>query len=200
VHDLRCGVQVRLRHEQRRGDFLATKVQQTEGSLRDTTAQLDAANRWAANSQQALHLLFALKAPCKTLLCMCCTSQLLPCTVTHCNYTCAQPFAASRRISEQRAEAAQLQEQVAQLQSDLAASHAAHLALQQHHTASMEAAAQEKQQLEEQHRQTVETLQQVWRQRQLAYTSPALLYLLPEAILTGGCIAHAGFCLTCCWL
>lgn len=66
-----------------------------------------------------------------------------------------------RRISEQQAEAAQLQEQVAQLQSDLAASHAAHLALQQHHTASMEAAAQEKQQLEEQHRKIVETLQQV---------------------------------------
>jgi hypothetical protein len=66
-----------------------------------------------------------------------------------------------RRISEQRAEAAQLQEQVAQLQWDLAASHAAHLALQQHHTASMEAAAQEKQQIEEQHRQIVDTLQKV---------------------------------------
>ncbi|WIA16688.1 hypothetical protein OEZ85_013346 [Tetradesmus obliquus] len=102
-------MEVRLRHEQRRGDFLAGKVQQTEGSLRDITAQLDAANR---------------------------------------------------RVSDQRAEAAQLQEQVAQLQSDLAASHAAHLALQQHHTASMEAAAQEKQQLEEQHRKIVETLQQ----------------------------------------
>lgn len=67
----------------------------------------------------------------------------------------------SRRIAEQRAEAAQLQEQVTQLQSDLAASHAAHLALQQHHTATVEVAAQEKQDLEEQHRKAVEALQQV---------------------------------------
>ncbi|KAF6254497.1 hypothetical protein COO60DRAFT_1642284 [Scenedesmus sp. NREL 46B-D3] len=102
-------MEVRLRHEQHRGNFLAGKVQQAEGSLRDCTAQLDAANR---------------------------------------------------RISEQRAEAAQLQEQVAQLQADLAASHAAHLALQQHHTGAMQAAAQDKQEAEEQHRQTVETLQQ----------------------------------------
>lgn len=38
-------MEVRVRHEQRRGDFLQNKLQQTEGSLRDTTAQLDAANR-----------------------------------------------------------------------------------------------------------------------------------------------------------
>lgn len=39
-------MEVRLRHEQRRGDFLQNKLQQTEGTLRDTTAQLDTANRW----------------------------------------------------------------------------------------------------------------------------------------------------------
>eukprot|EP00878_Enallax_costatus_P031867 GHUV01034925.1.p1 GENE.GHUV01034925.1~~GHUV01034925.1.p1 ORF type:complete len:734 (+),score=313.23 GHUV01034925.1:1495-3696(+) len=101
-------MEVRLRHEQRRGDFLQNKLQQTESSLRDTTAQLESANR---------------------------------------------------RVAEQRSELAQLADQIAGLQSDLASSHAAHLALQQHHKETMEQAATERQQMEELHRKTVETLQ-----------------------------------------
>jgi hypothetical protein len=114
-------------------------------------------------------MIHAPEVPGKSMLCAavasCCLLQKPACAILRDHCTCAEcstsGLLTSRRISEQRAEAAQLQEQVAQLQSDLAASHAAHLALQQHHTASMEAAAQEKQQLEEQHRLTVETLQQV---------------------------------------
>ncbi len=66
-----------------------------------------------------------------------------------------------RRITELCAESDQLAAELAGLQSDLAASHAAHLALQQHHKATMEQAAAEKQQMEELHKTTVETLQAV---------------------------------------
>lgn len=38
-------MEVRLRHEQRRGDFMQNKLQQTESTLRDLTAQHDTANR-----------------------------------------------------------------------------------------------------------------------------------------------------------
>lgn len=53
-------MEVRLRHEQRRGDFLQNKLQQTESSLKDTTAQLEAANR--CSSPTYVRLLLALLA------------------------------------------------------------------------------------------------------------------------------------------
>jgi hypothetical protein len=66
-----------------------------------------------------------------------------------------------RRISDQRDEAASLQGQVSDLQAALAASHAAHLALKQHHSSSMEAWAAEKKGMEQQHRQEMMVLKQV---------------------------------------
>lgn len=56
-----------------------------------------------------------------------------------------------------------LSEEISGLQSSLAASHAAYLALQQEHKQSMEQAALEKQQMEQLHDNTVEGLKAVSR-------------------------------------
>lgn len=66
-----------------------------------------------------------------------------------------------RRVAEQRSEIIQLADQISGLQSDVATSHAAHLALQQHHQETMKQAAAERQQMEELHKKTVETLHAV---------------------------------------
>eukprot|EP00775_Hariotina_reticulata_P002907 gene2907-3195_t len=106
---MKTTMEIRLRHELQRANFTQNKLQQTEGTLRDVTAQFEAAT-W--------------------------------------------------RIAEQRDEATGLQDQVSGLQGSLAASHAAHLALKQHHSKSMEAWAAEKRTLELQHRDEVEVLKQ----------------------------------------
>jgi hypothetical protein len=62
---------------------------------------------------------------------------------------------------DQRTEFDALSGQHADLQQALAVSHAAHLALQQHHQAQMEEWATQRQQTEQQHKQQLESLQQV---------------------------------------
>lgn len=63
---------------------------------------------------------------------------------------------------DQRVEHDALAAQHAELQQSLAVSHAAHLALQQHHQAQMDAWQIERQETEQQHKQQVEQLQKVW--------------------------------------
>lgn len=58
-------------------------------------------------------------------------------------------------------EMSRLHDQTTQLQADLAASHAAELALQQHHTATQAAAAAELAKVEQEHKAAVAVLHQV---------------------------------------
>jgi hypothetical protein len=65
-----------------------------------------------------------------------------------------------RRIVEQCADHEALSGQHAELQQALAVSHAAHLALQQHHQAQMEAWQKERHETEQQHKHQMEAMQQ----------------------------------------
>ena len=69
--------------------------------------------------------------------------------------------ACRRRGTEQQVEMSRLHDQTTQLQADLAASHAAELALQQHHTATQAAAAAELAKVEQEHKAAVAVLHQV---------------------------------------
>lgn len=77
-----------------------------------------------------------------------------------CGAGCADAYRC-RRIADQRVEQETLAGQHAELQQSLAFSHAAHLALQHHHQAQMEAWRAERQDMEQQHKQQLEALQQV---------------------------------------
>lgn len=68
---------------------------------------------------------------------------------------------------DQRTEQHALTAQHAELQQALAVSHAAHLALQQHHQGQMEAWQTQRQEMEQQHKQQLEELQKVRMQRQV---------------------------------
>jgi hypothetical protein len=62
---------------------------------------------------------------------------------------------------DERAEHDALCAQHAELQQSLAVSHAAHLSLQQHHQAQMDAWQTKQQAMEQQHKQQLDALQQV---------------------------------------
>lgn len=144
---------------------LQDKLQQTEGTLKEIVSQLDAAHRCVTvalcdcPTHRPECILTGLQAflhaqPATALTCMHVLQTI--CCVALCVL-----LSHGRRIAEQQSDHDALSAQHAELQQSLAVSHAAHLALQQHHTAQMEAWQVERQEVEQQHKQQLETLQKV---------------------------------------
>lgn len=168
-------LEIRLRHEQRCREFL--QVRRCCRVRRAVSKGLSEHRKWTLMPffvagvwrhpcvREGMSAFLPTPVCCPTMLacdghtvCMQGKVQQLEAAV---NDSAAQLDAASRRSDEQRSEMCKLATEHAELQQALATSHAAHLALQQHHTGQMEAWKVERELMEQQHKQQLEALHQV---------------------------------------